>query len=723
MENSQKNYVPAVLVFLAFFAIVLTSLFYFHFFSPTQVEASATDNLSGYAWSENIGWISFNCTDTGTCATSPYGVTVSATGALSGYAWSENIGWVSFNASDVTSCPSGTCPPTFDKVTGNVTGWARAIAPMGANASNAGGWDGFVSLSGSNYGITVSGCAWGGWAWGSDVVGWISFGGNGGGTVTGTGNACKGNPPTLTFGANPTSVYAGATSTLTWTVTGTADSCWASGAWTGWKAYGVGPHTEVVTVGPSTATYSIECWNSGASSGIQNAVVTVTAAPAPGLTLSASPTTINLGGTSTLSWVVSGSADSCIATGAWSGNKSPTAGSYQLNVSPIINSIYNLECSYKGSSSGIKTATVNIAASCPAGVMNWSVGTDNCTGTIVLTNSGANGSITDSTAPTTGSATYVCTNGTWAGSPNAGATCSSLPNLISAMIPNANGALKKGDIVTFSGRVLNSGSASVNTQFSDNFTYCWGAGCAPSLMIGSHLTKTVPINPGGFQDDTSIGFTLSQSGTLRVQHCVDSRGQINNEGNESDNCSIATLTVVPPPTGTITAIPAGPYDSGGSSKITWSANDATSCEVQVAGVAKWTGITNTTSGGEPTGVLYVPTRYDLMCKNALFTSFVLVATANVTVTYIPELNATRKLVNDGGTTTLIWDTNNGNEASCTLNNGTGDLITANIGDFSTGSVVVTINGRTTYKLTCPIPPSGSESDSVTIEVVPKGYET
>lgn len=719
MENSQKKYVPVVLVFSAFFTIVLTSIFYFHFFSPTHVEASATDNLSGYAWSENIGWISFNCTDTGTCATSPYGVTVSATGALSGYAWSENIGWVSFNAGDVSGCPSGTCAPSFDKISGNVTGWAKAL-------SAGGGWDGFISLSGINYGVSVSGCAWGGWAWGSDVVGWVSFGGANGGTVTGTGNACKGNPPTLTFGANPTSVYAGATSTLTWTVTGTADSCWASGAWTGWKAFSPGAHTEVVTVGSSTATYSIECWNSGASSGIQNAVVTVTAAPAPGLTLSASPTTINLGGTSTLSWVVSGSADSCIATGAWSGNKSPTAGSYQLNVSPIINSIYNLECWYKGSSSGIKTATVNIAASCPAGVSkSWTVGSDTCTGTTVLTNSGTSGSVTDSTAPTTGSASYVCTNGTWAGSPNAGATCSSKPNLSSDMTPVVNGTLKKGDIVTFSGRVRNTGSLSINSSFTDNFTYCWGVGCTPSLGIGSDISKTVPFAPNATQNDTSIGFTLSNSGTLRVQHCIDTTSPHIDEGDEStaDNCKIATLTVVPPPTGTITAIPAGPYDSGGSSKITWSANDATSCEVQVAGVAKWTGITHTTSGGEPTGPLYVPTRYDLMCKNALFTDFVLVDTAQVTVTYIPELNATRKLVNDGGTTTLIWDTNNGNEASCTLNNGTGDLITANVGDFSTGSVVVTVNGRTTYKLTCPIPPSGSESDSVTIEVVPKGYET
>src|SRR5690606_29530718 len=48
---------------------------------------------------------------------------------------------------------------------------------------------------------------------------------------------------------------------------------------------------------------------------------------------------------------------------------------------------------------------------------------NSCTGTTPSANSGANGSVTDSTAPTTGSAAYLCTNGTWASSPNSGATC------------------------------------------------------------------------------------------------------------------------------------------------------------------------------------------------------------------------------------------------------------------------------------------------------------
>jgi hypothetical protein len=36
-------------------------------FGINQVSASSGDNVSGYAWSYNIGWISFNCTNNDSC--------------------------------------------------------------------------------------------------------------------------------------------------------------------------------------------------------------------------------------------------------------------------------------------------------------------------------------------------------------------------------------------------------------------------------------------------------------------------------------------------------------------------------------------------------------------------------------------------------------------------------------------------------------------------------
>lgn len=122
------------------------------------------------------------------------------TGSITGSAWSENIGWVSFDRSVTKNPPSapfntGSGPiAQVDWATGKVTGWARALAgceatpgvPVtscagsGAGAA-AGGWDGWIKLSkdsadtGAAYGVTLTANKFSGYAWGSDVVGWVDF--------------------------------------------------------------------------------------------------------------------------------------------------------------------------------------------------------------------------------------------------------------------------------------------------------------------------------------------------------------------------------------------------------------------------------------------------------------------------------------------------------------------------------------------------------------------
>ncbi len=67
----------------------------------------STGDLSGWAWNDDIGWISFNCSDPDLCATSNYKVNVNtSTGAFTGWAWNDNIGWISFNCSDPGLCGS-----------------------------------------------------------------------------------------------------------------------------------------------------------------------------------------------------------------------------------------------------------------------------------------------------------------------------------------------------------------------------------------------------------------------------------------------------------------------------------------------------------------------------------------------------------------------------------------------------------------------------------------
>ena len=92
--------------------------------------ASSTGDLSGYAWNDSIGWISFNCSDTpGLCATSNYKVAINlTTGVFNGWAWNDLVGWVSFNCSDY-----GVCGTSNYYVATNQTGFPNPIGPGGTS--------------------------------------------------------------------------------------------------------------------------------------------------------------------------------------------------------------------------------------------------------------------------------------------------------------------------------------------------------------------------------------------------------------------------------------------------------------------------------------------------------------------------------------------------------------------------------------------------------------
>lgn len=126
--------------------------------------------ITGWAWSDTIGWVDLNCSNDNTCSTSNYGLTVGSDGTLSGYAWSDNVGWVSANAGDLTGCPATPCTAKMSGST--ITGWLKALS---GGSSQSGGWDGFISLSGSDYGPALSSGVFSGFSWGSTVVGWVDW--------------------------------------------------------------------------------------------------------------------------------------------------------------------------------------------------------------------------------------------------------------------------------------------------------------------------------------------------------------------------------------------------------------------------------------------------------------------------------------------------------------------------------------------------------------------
>ncbi len=204
MNIAQKKSQSIILALLVFSIVTVAVILFQYSFklqdAVAQSGSTGVIRLTGYAWSENIGWISFKD------GSSP--VRVDASGNLTGYAWSENIGWIQFGG--LAGFPSTTYESATNAklVDNRLSGWARVVSGM--SGDNRGEFDGWIALSGVTIqldsvalagapaptfpsGCTSSSCA-NGAAWGSDVVGWVDFSGV---TTSTQKNACIGSYGTV----------------------------------------------------------------------------------------------------------------------------------------------------------------------------------------------------------------------------------------------------------------------------------------------------------------------------------------------------------------------------------------------------------------------------------------------------------------------------------------------------------------------------------------------
>jgi hypothetical protein len=212
-----------------------------------------------------------------------------------------------------------------------------------ARCSASGGWSGTLAANGSvnvgpltsgtNYSIVCSG------AGGSSTAASVSVGILGAATASLT--------------ANPTTVAKGGSSTLVWSSTN-ASTCTASGGWSGTLAPSGSQSTGPIS---STTTYSISCSGPGGASPTASATVTVT--PVPTASISANPTVVSSGGSSTLTWS-SSNATSCTASGGWAG---PLATSGSKGTGALANTTtYSINCSGPGGTSATVSATVTVSS-------------------------------------------------------------------------------------------------------------------------------------------------------------------------------------------------------------------------------------------------------------------------------------------------------------------------------------------------------------------------
>ena len=247
------------------------------FVAPTA-HAQNINTLSGWSWSSNIGWMSFSGPG--------YGVTLDmSTGALVGYAWAGNLGWIKFGGLSNFPSAAGTVAAnaTVNFTTGAVTGWALACAGTQNDAPNQNNpgdcssmnsradGDGWLSLSGTGYGINyASSGAFSGYMWGG-MTGWASWNASSTAQVT-----VSINPPAGVLNATPNPVVAGSNTTLSWSTTNNPTNC-ALNSTAGLNVSGLASTSASYPVAVnSPTTFSMTCTNATGSGSASLLVSTTT---------------------------------------------------------------------------------------------------------------------------------------------------------------------------------------------------------------------------------------------------------------------------------------------------------------------------------------------------------------------------------------------------------------------------------------------------------------
>jgi hypothetical protein len=270
---------------------------------------------------------------------------------------------VTGNSSEVPQDPEAVPEPTLsfaasdDRVPSGGSATLKWAAADADSCTASGGWTGSRPTTGSeSVGPLSAGTTFS-----------LSCSGAGGSVTQSVAVAVDALPPTVSLKSSASSIDSGASTTLSWSSTN-ASACTASGDWSGTRGL-----SGSESVAPTTsATYTLSCTGDGGSG---SASVTVSVAvPAPTLSFSAGETNVSSGGSTTLKWTTS-HADTCTASGGWTGAKA-TTGSQQ--VGPIsASTTFTLSCSGAGGSV-VRMLSVGVIADVG---LTWIAPTENVDGT------------------------------------------------------------------------------------------------------------------------------------------------------------------------------------------------------------------------------------------------------------------------------------------------------------------------------------------------------
>jgi len=514
------------------------------------------------------------------------------------------------------------------------------------------------------------------------------------GLVTATVVVSAGTPvPVVTIAVSPTTGIAGVVNpTITWTTTNSPTSCTATSWWSGNKAVGGGSQSMGIISTVGTYTYTLTCTNAGGTSTPVTATLTTSAPPtAPVVTLTSSPTNINLGNSSTLTWSTT-NATSCSAP--WTGS---TGASGSQSVSPVLNTTYTLTCVGPG---GTSTDSVTIGVVITAGISvasnlstaGWTINPGAFAGT-------GSGSVTVS--PGAGGTTYIFTPTTVSG-------------YTSAVSPGTSLTVFPGDTPTITVTYTLVASIPVVTLTASptsgvvnvvNPTLTWTTTNSPTSCAATGDWSGSPAVGGGSQ---SMGVLTTVKTYTYTLTCT-------NAGGTSASVS-ATVTVnasVVAPVITLIASPTSGAVNVVNPILTWTTtNSPTSCTASNS----WSGAKAVAGGSQTMGILNTVKTYTytLTCSN---TSGTVSKSATVVVSAIPvvtiSVNPTSGVVNVVNPS-LTWSSANSATTCTASGDWSGNRLTANT--ISMG--VLTVAKTYTYTLACNNGAGTSTPVSATVVVNP-----
>lgn len=402
--------------------------------------------------------------------------------------------------------------------------WSATNSPSSCTAS--GDWSGAKAINGTqNTGAlnTIKTYAF-----------TISCSNNAGTTIDTASITVVPNPPGVSLTVSPNSIFVGNSSTISWSATNNPSSCTASGDWSGQKVSNGTVSGTASTGTLNTARmyyYSLSCTNQGGTTNVNNVSLNVTVPPAPVVSISANPISINTGNSSTINWSVTNNPTSCTASGDWSG---PKASNGPVSTGPLTvvkTYTYTLSCSNAG---GSNSATTSVAVSSGAAPVNPPVITIAATPTTIGTGSSSTISWSATNNPTS------CTaSGSWSGSKaGSGSTSTNVINTAGTYTYTLNCSNSAGSdtksatvtaiaipVITISvtPSSINTGSsATINWSATNSPSSCTAGGSWTGSKGATGSQTTGTMNTAGSYvyslSCTNAGGTGSASATLTVSN-------------------------------------------------------------------------------------------------------------------------------------------------------------------------------------------------------------